>query len=230
MAPILCDLCALCGKNRRKEMAGNLRVCVLAAAGFFLLSLWAVLITERHKYRISSFWTEKFRFLRKIPWDTLIKGLVVAGFIFFVKKILYYVKFLDFIQTPASVWWIDLQMMGAVCFIFICQIVVMLAVYLTYYFLKKLSIEIFFEIVLIVVIMLSLVAVLDQMDLIPPETRRFIRALFVLFLTPLLFLKMLCTGKYLGLLTSFMVGSYIVDRYKKLKSKVKKNVKNQILE
>jgi hypothetical protein len=203
-------------------MAGNLRVCVLAAAGFFLLFLWAVLITERHKYRISSLLAEKFPFLRKVPWDTLIKGLVIAGFILFVKKVLYYLVSFNCIQTPASVWWIDPQMMGGLCYFSIWHIGVIMSVVfnrsLNYYFPKKTAIEM----VLIVVIVLFLVAILIQRGLIPIEIRRVISGLSVLFLTVLFFLKMLCTGKYLGLLTGFMVGSYIVDRYKKLKSKVKK--------
>jgi len=47
-----------------------------------------------------------------------------------------------------------------------------------------------------------------------------------LFLAPLFFLKMVCSGKYWGIFTSFLLGSYIVDRYKKLKPKItKKNAK-----
>jgi hypothetical protein len=38
----------------------------------------------------------------------------------------------------------------------------------------------------------------------------------LIIFTPLLLLKMLCTGKYLGLFTSFALGYFSVNRYKKL--------------
>jgi hypothetical protein len=42
----------------------------------------------------------------------------------------------------------------------------------------------------------------------------------LIIFTPLLLLKMLCTGKYLGLFTSFAVGYFVVNRYKKLTPKI----------
>jgi hypothetical protein len=41
-------------------------------------------------------------------------------------------------------------------------------------------------------------------------------------LTPLLFLKMLCSGKYLGLLTSLAVSIFILNRHRKMKFKINK--------
>ena len=119
-------------------MAGNLRICVLAAAGFLLLFLWAVIIMERYKYRLSSFWTEKFPFLRKVHWDTVIKGFVAAGFILFVRKVLYYIgPFFGIIQTPSSIWWADIKVLAFLCCTFFLALTVEDEKYLRYFFSKE---------------------------------------------------------------------------------------------
>jgi len=75
---------------------------------------------ERYRKPISSLLAEKFPFLRKVPWDTLIRGLAAAGVILLLKKFLYIIssyKFLSgIIQTPTSVWWVELK----VLIIFFC--------------------------------------------------------------------------------------------------------------
>lgn len=194
---------------------------------FLLLFLLAVFVVERYTHPIRLFLKEKFLLLRKIPWDNVIKGLAVAGFILFSRKLIYPVSFFGVIQTTSSIWWVDLKIL----------------IFLSYLLLLFL-----FGCVLIA----AALGVINMPQPRDPETSPlgglfiifFVGAVFslgllkgitiekgftLIFFAPLLFLKMLCSGKYLGFFTGFLLGYFVLNRYKKLKPEITRNNRKYLI-
>lgn len=202
-------------------MGRNISVYVILTAFFFLLFLAAAILFWQYKKSKHDFAKEKFQRLKKVPWDTVIKGLAAAGFILFSRRLIYYVHFDGVIQTKFSIWWVEEYVLISLFFIFgfFLLLVTLIGI------LKK-YIQIPLKRVNVVFIMLSGVLLFLGIKVLIPllEGSKVIYAVGIIYreglnliiFTPLLLLKMLCTGKYPGLFTSFAVGYFIVNRYKKL--------------
>jgi hypothetical protein len=68
------------------------------------LFLVAAILFGQYKKSKHDVAKEKFQRLKKIPWDTVIKGFAAAGFILFSRRLIYYVHFDGVIQTKFSIW------------------------------------------------------------------------------------------------------------------------------
>jgi hypothetical protein len=198
---------------------------LISSALFSLLFLVATILFCQYKKSKHSFAKEKFQRLKKVPWDTVIKGLAAAGFILFSRKLIYYLPFDGVIQTKFSIWWVEDNVLTSLFFIFGFFLILVTLIGIV-----KRYIQIPLKRVNVVFIMLSGVLLFLGIKVIVPllEGSKVIYAVGIIYrvglnliiFAPLLLLKMLCTGKYLGLFTSFVVGYFIVNRYKKLTPKI----------
>jgi hypothetical protein len=165
------------------------------------------------------------KLLKKIPWDTIIKGLAAAGFFLFSRKLIYYVYFDGVIQSKFSIWRVDGYVLISlfIIFGFILLLITLIGI------LKK-YIQIPFKRVYVVFILLAGILLYLGFTIIIPllEGSKALYAggiiyregLNLIIFTPLLLLKMFCSGKYLGLFTGIALGYFIVNRYKKLTPKI----------
>lgn len=196
-------------------MDGNITAYVILTPSFFLLFLLMAALLEKRKRPIQTFPGKKIPRLMKVNRDTVTKGLAVAGFILFSRRLIYYVPFGGVIQTKFSIWWVD----GKAQTLLFISIFVLFVIELVYQRLKKeiekegcgltlIGISIFF-------IFLLFVMRFKSADL---KFEIFIteRYLILIIFAPLVLLKMFCSGKYLGFFTSFLLGYFITARYKKL--------------
>lgn len=124
------------------------------------------------------------------------------------------------IQTKSSVWWIREDILIYQTFIF--------ALFLLGIFILGVIIGFFskpwerFDRTVIVYPVLALIVGIRGIFVLLEELNIEYMSFEQVILTPLLFLKMLCSGKYLGILTSLAVGYYILNRHRKMKLKINK--------
>ncbi|UCH93637.1 MAG: hypothetical protein JSV88_25660 [Candidatus Aminicenantes bacterium] len=194
---------------------------LILTAFFLLVFILAVLLLEPYKDRINAFLKKKSRFLMKFPWDTVSKGFALGVFILFLKKLIYYMPVPGMIQTKFSVWWVNEKTLIILYIILVLQLVVILLIGIKKGFIQSKSIEKKFEAykkkpnISPFLLLFVLVIIFFKLNLEYPITLWHLLALLIL--APLVVLKMVCTGKYLGLLTSFVLGVFVIDRYKKIK-------------
>jgi hypothetical protein len=191
---------------------------LILTACFFLLFIGAVIFLEEDAKRIHRFLTKKIRFLTKVPWETVIKVLTGAGFILFLKKFIYYFPFEGIMQSKFSIWWVDkyvLLFLYYLLFLILCGLV-LIAVGKGAIAGNIKSITGILLTILFFVLLISYAGVLENLGL----QFGLDEVLYLLVFTPLLFLKMLCSGKYLGLFTCLVVAYIIVETYKKLKPQI----------
>jgi hypothetical protein len=184
---------------------------------FVLLFILTFYLFERYKISIQAFWAKQ-SWLWKIPWDPISKIFCLWAGILLARKLIYYVPCLGIIQTTSSIWWVEPCVLTALCFIFflflvaatVIGIVVGLKINPSSW--KKPDINpllqflgVLFVLGIIFTLILSRELSLDSMP--------WVQIIF----TPLIILKMMCSGKFLGLLTSLGVGYFIFNRCKKLK-------------
>jgi len=199
-------------------MDRNITVYVILTAFFFLLFLVIAILLE-------AFPGIKIPLLMKVNRDTIIKVLTVAGFILFSRRLIYYVHFDGVIQTKFSIWWMDGYVLISLFFIF--GFFLLLAALIG---ILKRYIQIPLKRINMVFIMLSGVLLFLGIKVVVPllegsKARYAVGIIYreglnLIIFTPLLLLKMLCTGKYLGLFTGIALGYFIVNRYKKLIPKI----------
>ncbi len=154
--------------------------------------------------------------------ETVIKGLVVTGIILFSRKLIYYVRFDGVIQTKFSIWWMD---ENAQTLLFI-SILIFYTIGLGMQMIKT-GIEkegclpsLIGMVALAVIWSVMMNTLFKDMHIKLPITGRH---LILSIFAPLLELKILCSGKYLGLLTSILLGYFIVIGYKKLTPGIRKH-------
>lgn len=194
-----------------EEITGYL---VLTAL-FLLLFFLSVFLIERYRERIQSVLKKKYKPLTSVPWDTIIKGLAVTGFILFSRKLIYYAPFAGVFQTKFSVWWIN----GKAHTCVFISIFLLFIIGLGMKMFKREIEDVGCGVVLIgtslfAVIVFFFMKTVFVNDLIIefPITNRY---LSLVIFAPLLELKILCSGKYLGFLTSVLLGYFIVFVNKK---------------
>ena len=190
---------------------------LILIALFVLLFMLTFYLFERYKISIQAFWAKQ-SWLWKIPWNPTRKIIYLWAGIIVVRKLIYYVPCFGVIQTAYSIWWIDTCVLTGMCFIlflflaaaFVIGIVVGLKKNPSSW--KKTDVNpllTFFGVfyVLGFIITLALSRELSLISMPWPQ----------IMLTPLIILKMMCSGKFLGLLTSAAVGYLIFNRCKKIK-------------
>ncbi len=97
---------------------------ILVAVFSCLVFLVAAVGIERYRKPIGTLPAGKYPFLRKVPWDTVVKGLAIAGIILFLKKALYYMgPFFGIIQTPSSVWHVEPKVLKFLLFAFFLSLI-----------------------------------------------------------------------------------------------------------
>jgi len=185
-------------------------------AFFLLLLLGAASLVEKYKNIIPL----------KVSWDSLTNIFSTWCFIICFRKMIYYVPFFGIMQTESTLWWVDANILIFLYYIFLLFLMgVAVIVYIamrtksvTYEGLAGLILAMFF-------LGGSLILPISN-GLNISLSKGFLYIIFA----PLLVLKMLCSGKYLGILTAFLLGIFINNRYNKLKPKITgKNAKFLIL-
>lgn len=200
-------------------MFENITLYLILTAIFLLLYFLATLFAERFIHRKQTTFKGNFLFLGKISRDTLdtaVKGLVVAGIILFLRKLIYYVPLVGIIQTKFSILWVD-RIVFIFLILFLVGCVILLAVSVKIKELKDI-IAFFVTFLFILVLILSYFffpSLPADFGKTPNETQ----VLVLFLLTPLLMLKMLCSGTYIGFLTSFVVGYFIIANHEKFNPK-----------
>lgn len=208
-----------------EEITGYL----ILALCFFLLFIGLAVLWERFKKPVHDSLTKRIPLLVKIPWDTVTKGIIAAAVILVLKRLIYYVSFVGVIQTTSSIWWVDaevLTFLNYTLFIFLLASV-LIAFAIDYIETsmsegKKGCLMTLLAFIVIMVVPVSCSSLLESLKIEMTLGQAF--RLFIF--TPLLFLKILVSGKYLGVFTSFLVGCLIIDRYKRLRFQItRKNAK-----
>lgn len=203
----------------------SIRGYLVLTALFFLLFLVAAFLFGQYKKKRHTFAKRNFQLLKKVPWDTVIKGLAAAGFILFSRRLIYYVHFDGVIQTKFSIWWVEEYVLISLFFIFgffllLAALIGILKRYIQIPLKKVRVVFIILSGVLLFLGIIVIVPLLEGSKVIYAVGIIYREGLNLIIFTPLLLLKMLCTGKYLGLFTSFALGYFIANRYKKLRPKI----------
>jgi hypothetical protein len=190
---------------------------------FFLLFIGLAVLWEKFKKPAHDSLTKRIPLLR----DTFIKGFVAAGFILFSRKLIYYVPFVGVIQTTSSIWWVDADVL--IFFNYTMFILLLTSVFMAFgtdYIDTSMSdgkkgcLMWPLGIISFIVLPVGCIGIMNSLKV--PLEQAFTQFIF----TPLLFLKMLVSGKYLGIFTSFLMGFFIIDRHKKLEFQItRKNAK-----
>jgi len=186
------------------ELQGNPTFSVL----FLLVFLEIAALVERFekKGRIRSL-------LKKIPWDTLWTVFVYWAGILVLRKILYYKPMEGVIQTKDSLWWADINI-TYIAFPVVWLILVPLGIVIKskvkqpFKFLKDKQTSLVMG-VAFVVGMLGAIFFFVGTD--------YGNLLWEFIMKSLLPLKVICAGKYIGLLTAVLLAYYIADGNKRLK-------------
>jgi len=190
---------------------------LIYTALFVLLFILIFYLFERYKISIQAFWAKQ-TWLWKIPWGPTRKIIYLWAGIIVVRKLIYYVPCFGIIQTASSIWWIDTCVLTAMCFI------------------------LFLFLVAAVVIGIVAALKINPSSWKKPDVNPLLQFLGVLYFlgiiftlilsrelslnsmtwgqiisTPLIILKMMCSGKFLGLLTGAAVGYLFFNRRKKIK-------------
>lgn len=190
---------------------------LVLTACLFLVFILTFYLFERYKISIQTFWAQQ-SWLWKIPWDPTRKIICLWAGILLTRKLIYFVPCLGIIQTTFSIWWVDSCVLTGLCFIFFLFLVaatgigIVVGLKINPSAGKKPDVNpllqllgVFFVFGIIFTLLLSRELRLDSMPLVQ------------IMFTPLIILKMMCSGKFLGLLTSLGVGYLIFNRCKKLK-------------
>jgi hypothetical protein len=196
----------------------------IPTACFCLLFLLVSLLLERYKKRISTFLEKHSWLSTKIPRKKIIKILFAWVFILQLKKLFYYEPLLGVIQTKSSVWWVREDILTFHTYILVLFLLglFLVGVIIGYFAPSR---ENFGYIFIVYAVFSFFIGLLGVSKLLKELNIEYISNDQIRY-TPLLFLKMLCSGRYLGLLTSLAVVFFILDRYKKMKLKInKRNLK-----
>lgn len=187
-------------------------------ATFLLLFLGAASLVEKYKNLIPL----------KVSWDTLTKIFSIWFFIICYRKMIYYVPFFGVMQTESTLWWVDANILIFLYYIFF---LFLLGVTIIGHFALRTKLVKYEGYVGLLMFLFFL-----GCSLVMPLSRglnislTFDKGFLLIIFSPLLLLKMFCSGKYLGILTAFLLGIFITNRYNKLKPKItRRNAKFLIL-
>ena len=172
-------------------MIENITGYLVVTACFSLLFFVMAALVEPYKERL-------VQLVKKNTWKTARTFFFLWVTILVLRKLLYYIPFNGIIQTPASVGWVDKKELISVYAVFIALLFFLFGVGLmarsrTLLFKRNLR-DLIFNLSIIFVFFTVFALVGFLVDKFNP-----IQFIF----SPFLVIKMLCSGKYLGLITSF---------------------------
>lgn len=193
----------------------------LSTAFFFLLFFEITLLFDRYNKR------GRFHHrLKRIPWNsnTVIEVFCIWSGILVSRKLVYYIPFDGIIQTKDAVLWVSEAYVAGIILIIIMLAVTIVGV------IKvsespgagsKISFLLKFLLVWIICIVF-IVSILSKID-----AGAFLENIIFINTAPLLVVKMLCSGKSLGLLIALLLAStaVMIMRYRKIRKGVKKTGK-----
>ena len=186
-------------------MAGSLKIYVIAVPVFILLYLGAVSMTARYIPGIRSFWRRGLPFLKKNVRDNLSKSIVAAAGIVVLKKAIYYVHFCGIMQTKSSIWWADGLIPGFITCVFFIELL-WVSIFLSDLRPQNIKTLLYCIGIIAAIILLTQMKAYDSKSIVK-----------VAFYTPLLVLKIIYSGKYLGILTGFVSAYVFIPGYRKFK-------------
>jgi fumarate reductase subunit D len=201
-------------------MIENINDYLIITACFFLLFFLVFLLVERYNNTIRNLFEKYFQLSTKIPDKKISKILFVWGTILIIRKLVYYVPLQGVMQTKFSVWWIREDILIYQTFVFALFLlgISFLGIIIGFFsdpWERYDWTAIVYPVLLLIVGIRGIFALLEELNIEYMSVEQVIS-------TPLLFLKMLCSGKYLGLLTSLAVSIFILNRHKKMKYKINK--------
>ena len=182
---------------------------------FFLLFLLLADLCEGYKERIQSL-------LKRIHWNTVIKTFCVWIVILLLRKLMYYISFTGVIQAKDALFLVDERYLIFIFFSISWIVATPLII-----FRKKAPAHRQVYLLWVAAFMFIVISAADKMQgkIEFPEV-----LLLVMVKSPLLFLKMLSSGKYLGPLTGLAAAYGIIYLYDKIKAKkIKLKVKSFIV-
>jgi len=186
------------------ELQGNPTFSVLFLLVFFAISAWVERFEKKGRIRTV---------LKKVPWDTLWKVFVYWAVILVLRKILYYKPMEGVIQTKDSLWWADINI-TYIAFPVVWLILVPLGIAIKSK-VKQLLKFLKDKQAILVMGVAFVVGVLGAIFLFVGTD--YGNLLWEFIMKSLLPLKVICAGKYIGLLTAFLLAYYIAVGYKRLK-------------
>lgn len=202
-------------------MIENIKGYLVITACFLLLLLFVFLLLERYKKSIGTLFAKHSRIQVKIPWDIIIKGFTAGAFILFLRKVVYYIPSVGIIQTKYSICWVHERVMTHLL-LFMVGFIILLIILILLLTVRPIDEFIIQFLIGFIGLLLALTFVLSgvlEYNLLadfgkkPTDDQFFFQTCATLISTPLLMLKMLCGGKYLGFLTSFVVGYFIIEKF-----------------
>ncbi|UCH93638.1 MAG: hypothetical protein JSV88_25665 [Candidatus Aminicenantes bacterium] len=202
-------------------MIDKVNIYFMVGACFLVVFLGAVALQEKYNRVIQSFFATYILFPMKVSRDDLITIFSLWFYMLFSRKMIYYVPFVGVIQTGVSVWWVDGNVLIFLYYIFI---LFLLGAAVIGYFVsgtKPVKYERYVGILIFFLLLgiSFMMSVSNGLNI----SLKFDKGLLLIIFTPLLLLKMCCSGKYLGLLTAFLLGVLITHTWKKLKPKITRN-------
>ena len=181
-------------------------------ACFFLLFLLATFLADRYRIQIQLFCTKLSRLSKKIPWNTITKILSVWVFILFSRKLTYYLPISGVIRTKDTIWCGNGYMVFVIFLFFWLSGVLIQA--FNPIFRSKSKSRGKFDKHMLIFVGFGLITFFSLYAVAKISLGHF---LIVFFSVPLVVLKMVCQGKYLGLLTSLILVFFTIYGYKKRK-------------
>ena len=200
-------------------MTGNIIGYLTLTACFLLSFFLGYALIEPYKERL-------IRLFRKISWKTAMKFFYIWIGILVLRKLLYYIPFTGVIQTPASVWWVDKKVLISLYAVFIAFLlaigvidIVVRAVDRGMDINREVSstfYDFFWSVAILFLIISVFISVFSGLVYVFFGFSFIELPVIQIIFSPLLVLKMFCSGKYSGLIVSFALVYFIVVGYKKL--------------
>jgi hypothetical protein len=150
---------------------------------------------------------------KKNTWKTAMKFFYIWIGILVLRKLLYYIPFTGFIQTPASVWWVDKKVLISLYAVFIAFLLSVGAIDIIVRTRKSAVWSKWGDFIWSGAILCFTISGFVYVFFGSSFTE--LPVIQIIF-SPLLVLKMFCSGKYSGLIVSLALAYFIAVGYKKL--------------
>lgn len=193
-------------------MMENINGYFIPTACFFLLFLLITFLADRYRIQMQLFFMKFSRLSTKIPWNTTVKILSIWVFILFSRKLTYYLPISGVIQTKDTIWCGNGYMVFVIFLFFWLSGVLIQSLYPI--FRSKSKARGKFDKRMLIFLGSG---IFTFFSLYAVARISFGHFLIVFFSVPLVVLKIVCQGKYLGLLTSLILAFLTIYGYKKRK-------------
>jgi hypothetical protein len=187
-------------------MTGNIIGYLTLTACFLLLFFLGYALIEPYKERL-------IRLFRKISGKTAMKFFYIWIGILVLRKLLYYIPFTGFIQTPASVWWVDKKVLVSLYAVFIAFLLSVGVIELVVRARNSAEWSKWGDFIWSGAILCFTISGFVYVFFGSSFTE--LPVIQIIF-SPLLVLKMFCSGKYSGLIVSLALAYFIAVGYKKI--------------